>query len=174
MIESTSTHVVASAASKAVFRVLDALLGISSGPIAKIADKFSVSVFGVEVTGDLNARESVEQRLARLDEARLALAESLAALDELKKDAEQSKAEYEQTRAALAAALASKQDAEHQLAEVRDIMAGEVSAFRLIAGLPNVRKERLIGLVIGIVGSAIFSLAVWVGKLTLQHFSVIP
>lgn len=151
--------------------LVDILVGLGGGPIAGLVDTLVQIATGESLVPD--QRGSVDKRLARLDEARAALSESLSALDDLQVEAEHSKAEYERTRAALESALASKQDAEHQLAEVRAIMAGEVTAFRLVAGVPNVRKERVIGLIIGIVGSIIFSLTLWLGQILLNHLGFI-
>ena len=152
--------------------VLDAFIGLRGGPFAIVIDGVAELATGERIL-DRRQRKSVDERLSRLDVARSALEESLGALDELKADAEQSRAEYERTRVALEAALASKQDAEHQLAEVRAIMSGEVSAFQRVAGVSDVRKERVIGFFNGILSSAACGLLVWGGTLLLKHFNII-
>lgn len=150
MVEPITTNIVA--------RLLDAFLGMSGGPLARIISNISVEVLGLQI--GVAVGSPVDQRLARLDDARSALAESLTALDELHVEAERSKAEHARARAALEKALSSKKDAEHQLAEVRAIMAGEVSAFQIVAGVTDVRKERLIGFFNGILSSAAFAIII--------------
>lgn len=152
-------------------KVADVLVGLSGGPLAILANALTASIFGVSI--GLDEKKPVDQRLARLDEARSALSESLSALDELQIEAERSKAEHARTQAALEKALSSKKDAEAQLAEVREIMAGEVSAFQVVAGVTDVRKERLIGFFNGILSSATVALAIWGGTALLKHFNVI-
>ena len=147
----------------------DGLVAISGGPVAQLVellwDRLDRSVAA-------ERPKPVDQRLARLDDAKAALAESLAALDELQLEAERSKAEHALTQAALEKALSSKKDAEAQLAEVREIMAGEVSAFQVVAGVTDVRKERLIGFFNGILSSAAFALILWGGDKLIDRFNL--
>jgi hypothetical protein len=148
----------------------EGLILMSGGPIAQIVELIWNKL---DQTGGSEPLKPVDQRLARLDDARTALAESLSALDELQFESERSKAEHARTQAALEKALSSRKDAEAQLAEVRSIMRGEVSAFQLVAGVPDVRKERLIGFINGILSSAAFALILWVGKLAIDRLSLL-
>lgn len=166
-------HKAASLLGRAVWRFLldiaDRFIGLRGGPFGALADALSVTIAGVSLS--LEDRKPLDQRLARLDDARTALAESLAALNELQIEAERSKTEHARTQAALEKALSSKKDAEAQLAEVREIMAGEVSAFQVVAGVTDVRKERLVGFFNGILSSATFALILWVGRALLTQFN---
>lgn len=111
---------------------------------------------------------SIDQRLAKLEIAKAALMESLSAVEELQRQAEDSKIEHERVRSELAAAVASKDDAERKLEAIQKLIAQDVEAFQTLAGVPNVGKERLLGFVSGVlasvIASAVVALIVWVWK----------
>jgi len=48
----------------------------------------------------------------------------------------------------LAATIASKDDAERKLEAVKRLMDQDVEAFQTVAGVSNVRKERMIGVAV--------------------------
>jgi hypothetical protein len=111
---------------------------------------------------------SIDQRLAKLEVAKAALMESLSAVEELQRQAEDSKVEHERVRSELAAAVASKDDAERKLEAIQKLIAQDVEAFQTLAGVPNVGKERLLGFVSGvlasIIASSLVALIVWAWK----------
>lgn len=92
---------------------------------------------------EVSAKRSIDDRIARLDEAKSAILESLGAIDELREDASRAKEEHANVVTALETALANREDAEQKLESIRKIIAQDVSAFREMAGISDVRKERL-------------------------------
>ncbi|MDP2214094.1 hypothetical protein [Phenylobacterium sp.] len=114
---------------------------------------------------------SIDRRLAKLEVAKAALMESLTAVEELQRQAEEGKVEHERVRAELAATIASKDDAERKLQSIQALITQDVEAFQTLAGVPNVAKERLLGFASGVVASIIASgvmaLTVWAWK----HFA---
>lgn len=116
---------------------------------------------------------TIDQRLARLDEARTALAESLVAIEDLQRQAETSKRDHARARAELDATMASKDDAERKLEAIKRLMEQDVEAFQTIAGVPNVQKERMIGFGSGIAASVIASLLWALGAFALKRFGLL-
>lgn len=108
---------------------------------------------------------SIDQRLAKIEVAKAALVESLSAVEELQRQAQDSKVEHERVRAELATAVASKDDVERKLQAVQKLIAQDVDAFQALAGVPNVGKERFIGFVSGflasIIASGVVALIAW-------------
>lgn len=102
----------------------------------------------------------VDERIARLDEARTALAESLEAIDELRVEADLARTEHATVALALQTTLASKDDAEKKLQGIQRIMDEDVEAFRAVAGVSDVRMERIIGFASGVAAS-IIATAIW-------------
>lgn len=105
-------------------------------------------------------KRSVDKRIARLDDAKAALTESLEAIDELRADAEAARTEHAAVVQALETALSNKDDAEQKLESIRRIIAEDVNVFQEVAGISNVRKERAIGFLSGICAS-IVATGIW-------------
>jgi len=112
----------------------------------------------------------VDERIARIDEARTALAESLEAIDELRVEADVARTEHAAVALALQTTLASKDDAEKKLQSIQRIMDEEVEAFRAVAGVSDVRKERIIGFASGVAAS-IIATAIWTYGARLLDFA---
>jgi hypothetical protein len=106
---------------------------------------------------------SIDQRLAKLEIAKAALMESLSAVEELQRQAEDGKVEHERVRAELAATIASKDDAERKLQSIQALMTQDVEAFQTLAGVPIMSRERLLGFASGVVASIIASGVVALG-----------
>ena len=70
-----------------------------------------------------------EDRIAKLDVAREALAESLAAIEQMKEDAQAAKDEYDATSANLQAILGSSQDAEAKIGMLARSLATVLAGF---------------------------------------------
>lgn len=100
---------------------------------------------------------SIDRRLAKLEIAKAALMESLSAVEELQRQAEDGKIEHERVRAELAATIANKDDAERKLQSIQALITQDVEAFQTLAGVPDVGKERLLGFASGVVASVIAS-----------------
>jgi hypothetical protein len=127
---------------------------------ASLVTKLTATVTGLDISVGLQQKRPIDERIARLDEARAALSEGLDAIDELRQDATRAKAEHTTVVLSLEAALANRDDAEKKLEAVRGIIAQDVNAFREIAGVSDVRKERLIGFGSGVCASVLAS-ALW-------------
>ncbi|MBV5270734.1 MAG: hypothetical protein JZU55_13580 [Afipia sp.] len=128
----------------------------------------SIIEFGEIKIGFVSTRPDTrpyEERIAKLDVARDALAESLAAIDQMKVDAQAAKDEFETTNARLQAILGSSQDAEQKLANIRAAMKQDVDAFQTLAGVPDMKRERWIAFFAGILAStvsaAVVAIALW-------------
>ena len=138
-----------------------ALVDFVTGDLAtSVVAKFNPSLTGLEVSVGVERRRPVDERIARLDEARAALSEGLDAIDELREDAKRAKSEHASVLTALETALANRDDAEKKLEAIRSIIAQDVNAFREVAGVSNIRKERLIGFASGVCASVLAS-AFW-------------
>ena len=80
---------------------------------------------------------SVDTRLAKLEDARRYLLESLEAVDELKRDAEQNKRDLERALAELQVTMADRDAAHEELRSIRTVMSADIAAFRNLAGVPQ-------------------------------------
>jgi len=109
--------------------------------------------------------QSVDERIAKIEAARLNLTEALGAIDELKTAAEQNKAELAQALQTLCVTQAEKAIAERELQAVRQIAQNDVGAFQRLAGVQSKRdvaRERFVGFLLGVIASVLAS-AVWWG-----------
>ena len=116
---------------------------------------------------------SVDTRLAKLEDARRYLLESLEAVDELKRDAEQNKRDLESALAELQVTMADRDAAHEELRSIRTVMSADIAACRNLAGVPNVMKERVIGCVAGIIASLVATI-MWVGVTNLVASPATP
>jgi hypothetical protein len=140
---------------------------------ASLVTKVAATMTGVEVRIGGEHKRPIDARIARLDEPRAALAEGLGAIDERRGDAKRAMAEHADVMAALESALSNRKDAEQKLEAISGIIAQDVTAFRKIADLTDVRTERLIGFASGgcasVLASALWSwgplVYPWIGSL---------
>jgi hypothetical protein len=114
--------------------------------------------FGFSVSLDAGSRRPIDERIAKIDEARRNLQEALGALEELTTEAERNKAELDQAVRRLGEARAEHASEARQLAEVKRIAQSDVEAFRRMAGLTSPAKERWIGFFGGIAASLVAAL----------------
>ncbi|MES2833332.1 MAG: hypothetical protein V4707_01345 [Pseudomonadota bacterium] len=141
----------------AVAGLLFSAVEVVFGRYVKLFSNFTKAAFGLEIRLGEQPRD---ERLRRLDDAQGALAEGLAALDELKRDAVRSQQEFERAATRLEATLASKISAESKLIEVRKLMSADIDAFRRMAGI-DPQKERVVGFISGVVASLIAAGLIW-------------
>ena len=137
-------------------------LGVVDWLIGDFASKllrFMLAALGGPAVG-IEVERPIDARIARLDEARSALADSLSAIDDLRADADKARAEHDLVVAALQKTLATKDDTEKKLASIQRIITEDVTAFQTVAGVSDIRKERMIGFASGIMASIIAS-ALW-------------
>lgn len=142
-----------------------AILAKALQPLFWAVDRAFFGGVGTRLAESLEPKEPLDDRLSKLETARAALADGLSAVTELQEAVQLSKRDYVSARADLEATLASKADAESKLKSIRQIMDQEVTAFRSLAGVPDVRRERVVGFLTGvlasIVAAAICAIAVW-------------
>jgi hypothetical protein len=136
---------------------------------ASVVTKLTPTLTGLELSVGVERKRPVDERIARLDDARAALSEGLDAIDELRQDATRAKAEHAGVVSALETALANRDDAEKKLEAVRGIISQDVNAFREVAGVSDIRKERLIGFASGVCASIIAS-AIWTWGPSAAHW----
>ena len=138
--------------------VADFITGnLLAGLVAGVAGNAASNLVGKL---DVSPKRPIDDRIARLDEAKSAILESLGAIDELREDASRAREEHANVVSALETALANREDAEQKLESIRKIIAQDVLAFREMAGITDVRKERLIGFFSGVCASVLAS-ALW-------------
>ena len=138
------------------------LFSIYTDLIAKVLKRIRVklNVAGVEISFDRAAELSIDDRIRKIDKARENLVDGLAAIDELRRSAEQNKKEVQQALEQLAQLEEDKRNLQAKLESTRQIIGSDVQAFRDIAGIPSpaaVRRERVIGFVSGVVASIVAS-----------------
>lgn len=107
-----------------------------------------------------DTKKTYDERIAKIEIARDALVESLSAIDQMKIDAEKAKKDYEKNSENLNRIIESSQDAEEKLADIRAAMQSDISAFQSLAGVPNIKRERWIAFLAGILASTVSAVLV--------------
>jgi hypothetical protein len=113
---------------------------------------------------DEKYKESIDERIARIDLARTNLIESLHAIDELKDAAERNKREVEAAVHQLAQLEQDKMLLQKELDSIKTIAQTDVETFRKVAGVltpSQIRRERVIGFISGVVASTVASGIAW-------------
>jgi hypothetical protein len=144
-------------------RFFDFFLNIWAKPLLRITVEGGLPSVEFHVAND--RRETIDERIHRIDVARQNLSEALDAMDELKHAAEWSKAELVIALERLDSAQRDRAAAEKELEAVRGIAQSDVEVFKKLAGVPSrleIAKERLIGFLLGITASIIAS-GIWWG-----------
>lgn len=113
---------------------------------------------------------SIDDRIAQIDSAREHLADALEAIDHLKQSAEHSKTELAHLQQRFAALEEKKANAESRLEKVKEATRTDVETFRTLAGIPNIKKERLVGFVSGIFASLVAAGLIFVIGFVLKHY----
>jgi len=113
------------------------------------------------------ATKSMDHRVARLDEARNALLEGLQAIDELREEADRNKQDLAKALTDLSNVQVNKATAERELHAVKEAVNVDIEVFRSIARIPDeaqIKRERLVGFVTGVLASIIASAIWWAGS----------
>lgn len=105
-----------------------------------------------------------DRRLSRLDDARTAMEDGLAALDELRDQAVQREMQHQVALIRLTATLESQQTAEKKLQDIKDAMKADVDAFRTLHGVGDPKRERVVGFWTGAGASALVTVVWAVGS----------
>lgn len=117
-------------------------------------------------------KKSIDERIGKIDEARSSLVEALDAIDELHSEAEQNKLELTKALKTLEQTEQNKGKLEDELTNIRQVMKTDITTFRTIAGIPSqsqIKKERYIGFVTGVIASMIATGIIWLGATLGPH-----
>jgi len=133
--------------------------------IAKILKRLRLRIAGggIEISFDRQVEESIDERIRKIAIARANLVDGLAAIDELRMSAEENKKEVQTALEQLAVMERDKADLQEKLQSVRQVISSDVQAFREVAGIPSkldIRKERVVGFVSGVIASIVASAVV--------------
>jgi len=133
----------------------------------------SVGLSGISVGFQEEAQQNLDQRVAKLDAARANLVEGIQAIDQLMAEAQKNKAEIEEAAQQISRLQADKQTLAENINAIKSVVTADVDAFRKIAGVPTVsdiRRERFIGFVSGIVASLIATALIYGATKLFQGF----
>ena len=120
------------------FNILSSYIEI----IDKILRFILSDIYGIKLKPE--NKTSIDERLAKIDIAKTNLSEALKAIDEIKTEAESNKKESENT--------------------VRKLASSDIESFRKVAGIlspSQIKRERIIGFVSGVIASIVASGLVW-------------
>ena len=136
---------------KSYFRLLDRIFNLAfpSSKTSKLLKLFE------------EPHTSVDERIAKIDEAKRNLTEGLEAIDELRKEAEQNKLELKQALKSIEETQEKHAVAKKELESIRKISDADISTLRKVAGIPSVAqiwRERFYGFISGVLASL---LATW-------------
>jgi len=159
-------------------QMIDDVLTLYIELIAKILKRlrFTIRDGGIEVSFDRKVEESIDERIRKIDVARANLVDGLSAIDELRKSAEDNKKEVQAALEQLAVLEKDKAHLQEKLQSVRQVISSDVKAFREVAGIPSqsdIRKERIVGFVSGIVASIVASSVIYGIAKTIQNWEKI-
>lgn len=150
--------------------VVEAVVGRAIFNYIRLFSRVVEAIFDIKVAEFLEAApRSIDERLEKIEIARSALAESLSAIEDLQREAEKGKAEYARVAAELDAALRNRDEAAEKLQAIRALMAHDVGAFQALAGVPNLKRERIIAFFSGVFASLAASGAIWGGTALVKH-----
>ena len=134
--------------------------------IEKSSRKFrlsKVNIMGLEITIDED-KGSIDERIKKIETAKQSLLEGLSAIEELEKEAEKNKLELEDVLTKLSEIKKDKTNKETELNNIRQITAADVSAFKILAGVPTEnekRKDKIVAFCYGVAASIIAAGIIW-------------
>lgn len=120
--------------------------------------RISASPRGISI--ELAKPSSIDERIAKIDEAKASLVEGIKLIEELREAAETNKKESELALQHLAKLEGDRANLQHQLEAMKIIAESDVSAFRKMVGVPSpidIRKERAIAFFVGVISSLVAS-----------------
>lgn len=139
--------------------VLDALTGASVSLLRDLGIKAKLGPFDLSIAVG-QSRETVDERLKKIDAARQNMREALEAIDELGIQADRNKAELSTLAAAIAAAKDQKSTLVTEAQALEALKAIETEAVRKALGVPTKAQrwaERGIAFLLGVLGSYVAS-----------------
>lgn len=116
------------------------------------------------------SEQTIDQRIAKIDEARANLVEGLRAIDELRSAAEENKRELSAALERLEQIQSEKQSAENELEQIRHIAAADADTLRMVVGIPSKsdsRKQQVVGFLSGVAASLIAAGVIWLGSIAI-------
>src|SRR5216683_610198 len=136
--------------------------------------RLDLGIGGISISYNAQAEPTLDERIKKIDRARENLLDGLAAIDELRKSAEENKKEVQQAMQSLARLESDKQKLEATLKSIREVARSDVQAFREMAGIPSlatIRRERVIGFFSGAAASIVASGVVYaIAHLVHRHW----
>jgi hypothetical protein len=117
------------------------------------------SVYRLFGLPDIKAKNSqtIDDRILMIEQAKKNLLESLKAIDDLKKEAEDNKIEFKKTIEELNKVKLNKTTLETEYNSLKQLSTKDLNTIKSIVGIPNKNRERLIGFSTGIITSLIAS-----------------
>ena len=140
---------------------------------SKILNKLSLVIDKSGVSVKVEKASSIDERIAKIEEAKTSLLEGVRLIDELREAAEKNKKEAEFAIAQINKLEIDKVSMQQELDAIRRIAESDVNTFRKIAGVPSatdIRKERIIGFVVGVVSSLVASGVIWAAAWSIGFF----
>lgn len=140
---------------------LKTVVDVMSKPVLRIGTKGGVPF--ADVVFEDEPRQTVDERIAKIDAARANLADALVAIDELKAAANANKADLETALEQLGRTQAEHDAATRELELVRQVANSDVETFQRLAGVPSksqIAKERALGFLFGVIASLLAS-GIW-------------
>jgi hypothetical protein len=149
-----------------VGRALNTLLRFYLRPFDKMLRQFeSLGIATPAVKVQWAESKTRDERIAKIDVARENLQDALAALGDLKAEAEHNQIALNEAIQKLDATKAGHAFETKQLEQVREIAEADIAAFRRLAGI-NPTRERFIGFLGGVfaslIAAALWRLGEWV------------
>lgn len=135
--------------------------------------EIKTSVLGFNLTISLNERQTVDERLVKLEIAKQNLKDGLTAIEELQNDAQNNKKEVENAIAKLDKLQRNKSSLEDEVKAIQEIASADIATFQKLAGVPShkqIIKERCIGFISGVIASIIASGIIWICTILFQYF----
>ncbi|MEO8390547.1 hypothetical protein [Polaromonas sp.] len=142
---------------------LKTLVDVVSKPVLRIGTMNGIPF--ADIIFDDEPRQTIDERIAKIDAARSNLADALVAIDELKAAASANKADLEVALEQLGRTQAEHNAARKELELVRQVANSDVETFQRLAGVPSksqIAKERALGFVFGVIAS-VFASGIWWG-----------
>lgn len=104
--------------------------------------------------------QTIDERIAKIEQTKVMLQDALQAIEELRQTATINKRDAELAMRQLSQLEHNKKNLEQELENIHGLIEADVDTFRKVAGIPSpaqVRRERLLGFVSGVIASAVAS-----------------
>jgi hypothetical protein len=110
--------------------------------------------------------QTIDERILKIELAKKNLLESLNAIEELKKEAENNKVEFQKTIEELNKVKLDKTTLETEYNSLKQLSTKDLNTIKGIIGIPDKNRERLIGFATGVITSLIASGIIYI----IQHW----